>query len=431
MPFPTGTPTKRVHLTVTNPTGGAAATGSVRLAPNVPAIVIDGTPAQFTGSGAYQLDAQGRLVDTDGTTPGVELLDNSAAGNPTGWLWQAIVTVGGQPRTFYFTLAGAPDDVDLAELQELNPGAPKYVAVPGPRGLPGTAGVDGSPGQSAYQAWLANGHTGTEAEFLAALRGPAGQDGTDGEDGDQGAAGASAYQVAQAAGFPGTQAEWLASLAGPQGQPGAAGATGATGATGAQGPKGDTGSIGPEGPAGPKGDTGDQGPAGPEGPAGSGGASIVSRGGRINREIITLVPVAGWAIVTTSGGIEIGESVPANVGDRIWYSPSFLRTYGVFLDMGIRAAGGGVSRYTSSNGPVPEPDGYAPLYPEAAFAGVVGVREFVVQAGEIDGSGNATIVLAYRGDSVSSGTQKVYFGGAAGYSGAFLVANMGPAPAGA
>lgn len=228
--------------------------------------------------------------------------------------------------------------------------------------------------------------------------------------------------------------------AGPAGPTGATGPAGAAGGTGPAGAKGDAGDQGPagaqgaQGEAGPQGDTGATGatgatgPEGPQGPTGA-GASIRSSDGRIDLQIITPPVVAGWAIVTTSGGVEIGNSEPASVGDRIWYSPSFLRTYGLFLDMGIKATAGGVSRYTSSGTGTPEPDGYAPFYPEAAFAGIAGIREFIVQAGEVDGSGNATIVLAYRGNSADGSTRKVYFGGGPGYSGAFFIANMGPAPA--
>ena len=46
MSFPQGLHTKLVHLTVANPAGGSAATGTVRLSPNVPAVVIDGAPTQ-------------------------------------------------------------------------------------------------------------------------------------------------------------------------------------------------------------------------------------------------------------------------------------------------------------------------------------------------------------------------------------------------
>lgn len=161
--------------------------------------------------------------------------------------------------------------------------------------------------------------------------------------------------------------------------------------------------------------------------ANAGGSSIVSADGRIDIEIIVLAAAASWTIVTTSTAVEIGWSVPAAVGDRIWYSPSFMRTGGViYLDMGIKAAAGGVSRYTSSGTATPETEGYGPMYPQTAFVGIAGLREFIVQSGEVDGSGNATIVLAYKGPADGS-TQKLYFGG--GYSGAIFVANMGPLPA--
>jgi hypothetical protein len=186
MPFPQGLPTKLVHLTVTSPAGGVPASGTVRLSPNVPAIVIDGSPVQFTGSGTYRFDNQGRLIDSDGSTLGVRLLDNSAPGsNPHGWLWHALVNVAGQsPHSFYFTLAGTPDDVDLAELQQLDPEAPHYVPVIGPRGPQGDAGPPGTNGPSAYQVAVASGFTGTQAEWLASLIGPQGIQGVKGDPGD-------------------------------------------------------------------------------------------------------------------------------------------------------------------------------------------------------------------------------------------------------
>jgi hypothetical protein len=143
MPAFDGLPTHLVHLTAANPVGGTAASGTVKLSPNVPAIVIDGTPITFTGSGTYNFDAQGRLVDTDGTTVGVRLLDNSAPGtNPTGWLWHALVSVDGQPpRAFYFTLAGAAAEVDLDKLQQLSPEVPHWPCLartwPSPTGSAG------------------------------------------------------------------------------------------------------------------------------------------------------------------------------------------------------------------------------------------------------------------------------------------------------
>lgn len=86
--------------------------------------------------------------------------------------------------------------------------------------------------------------------------------------------GKSAYEVAVEHGFTGTEADWLASLKGPKGDQGATGAAGPqgikgdTGAAGAQGLKGDQGAVGP---IGPKGDTGDQGIQGPKGDKGDTG----------------------------------------------------------------------------------------------------------------------------------------------------------------
>lgn len=158
------------------------------------------------------------------------------------------------------------------------------------------------------------------------------------------------------------------------------------------------------------------------------GNPIVANDGRIDLQIIAPPIVAGWDIVKTNpGAVEIGTSVPAKVGDRIWYAPSFLRTYSIVLDLGIKLGAGGVSRYTSSGTGTPEVDGYVAMYEQSSFAGVAGLRQFIVQAGEIDGSGNAKIVLAYRGNSVDGVNDKVYFGGGPGYSGAIFVANMGPA----
>lgn len=78
-------------------------------------------------------------------------------------------------------------------------------------------------GSSAFEVAVENGYTGTEEEWLAALKG---------DQGEPGDAGKSAYEVAVGAGFKGTEAEWLAALKGPKGD---------TGPTGQQGPKGDPG----------------------------------------------------------------------------------------------------------------------------------------------------------------------------------------------
>ena len=90
----------------------------------------------------------------------------------------------------------------------------------GTPGTPGAQGAPGATGASAYEIAVANGFTGTEAEWLAALKG---NDGTPGTPGAAGAAGKSAYEIAVANGYTGSETEWLASLEGTPGTAGAAG----------------------------------------------------------------------------------------------------------------------------------------------------------------------------------------------------------------
>jgi hypothetical protein len=93
--------------------------------------------------------------------------------------------------------------------------------------LKGAGAIQGLPGKSAYQIWLAQGNTGTEADFLASLKAnvrsisnadieaiinglEASQQGT----GPliQSTPGLSAYQIWLAQGNTGTEADFLASL---------------------------------------------------------------------------------------------------------------------------------------------------------------------------------------------------------------------------
>ena len=124
----------------------------------------------------------------------------------------------------------------------------------GDKGDAGAAGQDGTNGQdgmSAYQIWLSLGNVGTEAQFIASLKGETGATGPKGDTGEQGPQG----------------------LQGIQGEQGEQGPQGEQGIQGAQGPKGDTGDTGPQGLQGPKGDTGDTGPQGPKGDTGATGAA--------------------------------------------------------------------------------------------------------------------------------------------------------------
>lgn len=121
-------------------------------------------------------------------------------------------------------------------------------------GLPstgnGVAGPRGEKGYSAYEVAIKNGYTGTEAEWLATLKGEKGEkgepgtkgsdgkpgkdgvDGANGTDGKPGANGLSAYELAAKNGFTGNEAAWLDSLKGDKGD---------------RGPKGDDGQNGVDG----------------------------------------------------------------------------------------------------------------------------------------------------------------------------------------
>ena len=74
------------------------------------------------------------------------------------------------------------------------------------------AGEKGDPGASAYEIAVQNGFTGTEAEWLASLKGEQGEDGIKGNTGEKGNPGDSAYQIAVNNGFIGTESEWLSCM---------------------------------------------------------------------------------------------------------------------------------------------------------------------------------------------------------------------------
>lgn len=144
---------------------------------------------------------------------------------------------------------------------------------------------------SAYGIAKAHGYTGTEAEWLASLKGAAGEPGKDGKPfhwcGEWDAAatyahldavehGGSCYvwaaeEASTAGDEPGVDELW--ELCAAKGAKGDTGAAGAAGPQGPQGEKGDTGPQGPQGPQGEKGDKGDTGPQGPQGPQGPAGSS--------------------------------------------------------------------------------------------------------------------------------------------------------------
>ncbi len=126
-------------------------------------------------------------------------------------------------------------------------------------------------GKSAYQIWLDNGNTGTEADFLNWLKGKDGKDGANGADGKDGQDGVngqdgvdgkdgvngtdgkdgvngkSAYQIWLDNGNTGTETDFLNWLKGKDGKDGANGADGKDGANGTDGKDGQDGVNGQDG----------------------------------------------------------------------------------------------------------------------------------------------------------------------------------------
>ena len=135
----------------------------------------------------------------------------------------------------------------------------------GDRGTNGTNGQDGINGKSAYQIWLDNGNTGTEADFLTWLKGKDGtnglngkdgangkdgkdgKDGTNGTNGQDGIDGKSAYQIWLDNGNTGTEADFLTWLKGKDGANGKDGKDGANGKDGKDGANGQDGTNGKDG----------------------------------------------------------------------------------------------------------------------------------------------------------------------------------------
>ncbi len=217
--------------------------------------------------------------------------------------------------------------------------------------LGGTAGAHGA---SAYDIWLAEGNTGTEVDFLAALVGPAGSNGPTGPAGPTGADGADGTSVTilgsltTTGDLPGSGnspgdgyiisgdlhvwdgSQWnnVGPIQGPQGDPGPAGADGIDGASAYQiwldagntGTEGDFLAVlvGPEGPTGPGGSQGPAGADGIDGNDGADGASFIWRG--------------AWTTVTVYADNDVVEN-----GGSSWICTA-AHTSGPSMEPGVGAS---------------------------------------------------------------------------------------------
>lgn len=177
---------------------------------------------------------------------------------------------------------------------------------------------------SAYGIAKAHGYTGTEDEWLASLKGAAGEPGKDGKPFHwRGAWDAStSYAKLDAVEHNGSCYVWTDDADSTAGdEPGvdelwelcaAKGAKGAKGDPGAAGAPGPQGLTGPQGPQGEKGEKGDTGPQGPQGPAGSGGSA-------------ELPPVLG-NLAAQIGDAAAG-TIPVYAGDEAWTIEKLITEY--------------------------------------------------------------------------------------------------------
>lgn len=118
---------------------------------------------------------------------------NGSNGNDGLSAYQIWLNAGntGTEAQFLTTLRGATGAQGPQGIQGLQglQGSIGLTGVTGPQGVAGTNGSNGTNGLSAYQIWLNAGNTGTEAQFLTALRGATGAQGIQGTTGTQGIAG--------------------------------------------------------------------------------------------------------------------------------------------------------------------------------------------------------------------------------------------------
>lgn len=170
---------------------------------------------------------------------------------------------------------------------------------------------------SAYGIAKAHGYTGTEAEWLASLKGAAGEPGKDGKPFNWRGAWNSATSYAQldAVEHNGSSYVWAGDEASAAGdEPGvdelwelcaAKGAKGDPGAAGAAGPQGQIGPAGPQGDTGETGAKGETGATGPQGPKGDPGADYT----------LTEADKSEIAGKVTAGGLEFTLADPPTGGD--------------------------------------------------------------------------------------------------------------------
>ncbi|MFD9904796.1 right-handed parallel beta-helix repeat-containing protein [Streptomyces sp. NPDC059063] len=153
--LPADIPTVTVHGTYLGPDGRPLA-GTVIFSP--PGLLTFPDSDLFiAGPVVASLDERGRFQVTLPATdaPGMQ---------PSGWAYVVKENLSGVigGRTFHVLLPKKLPDVDLADIVTADPSTPHYVPVPG---------------LSAYEVAVENGYVGTEADWVASLKGQKGDPG--------------------------------------------------------------------------------------------------------------------------------------------------------------------------------------------------------------------------------------------------------------
>ncbi|MGW1221447.1 hypothetical protein ACWD6O_13800 [Streptomyces californicus] len=173
MALPAGVATITVRDTRTHP-DGAGHRGRFDLTPGPAAVTL-------TGHGQIIMGTATALWDEETGQAAVTVLPSDVPGmNPQGWTYTLTeYPHAGRPRSYPVLLTtGLGPEVDIADLAPAEPYAGGYVLVPGPRGPAGNAGADGEHGASAYDIAVAGGYVGTQAQWIASLKGAKGDPGT-------------------------------------------------------------------------------------------------------------------------------------------------------------------------------------------------------------------------------------------------------------
>lgn len=181
MSLPVEIPTVRVTGTYRGP-DGRALKGTVTFT-GPPLLTFAESDLFVAGPVVATLDEAGQIIDADGNI-GVHLPATDAPNmNPTGWTWTVKENLTGVTGTRTYSMVlpqnTLNNTVDLADVAPADPTTPTYVAVEGP---------------SAYEVAVAEGFTGTEAEWIASLEGAQGPQGPQGIQGETGAQGPQGIQ---------------------------------------------------------------------------------------------------------------------------------------------------------------------------------------------------------------------------------------------